>query len=1337
MKRKKPLKSSDIFMTGKQTSVFTPLQNLALDPFAVKMIPEEFARKYLTVPLWINEGTFFAASAYPDRRQVKQKVSEITRYPTTIIPTSYLETQFTLERAYQATKLEKPILPLKDVFIYLGFISTDYLSTLSLDGNASDLDLAKACLGKKLVDEETLAEAVGLSVGLPHISGQNIPISLPLANLIPRDIALLHHLVPLSWNGMLTIGVSCLADIQIIQEAVNKVEIPHFLIVGPPNAMERAFRQVYLRGKNAEEDSIENEILEHLTGGGDLLATNLLSAKQLSFQKKLPIEMVLFDHGYVSWTKWYTTKARIFKIPYEINDPDVVSEDTPFENANGILPMEVSKKFKCVIVGIHGEQVVIGYQNYSKPLHQMIDAIVGSETEPHLIDPKQYEAYFAKSYGKTDYLEKNYRITNLITQIEAMGILQKTQIKDPKLKPGLNYHDLGERLFYLGYVNHHDWAEIGAIHSQIPHILMDHTPLDEEITRLIPSVCARQKEVLPLFQNEKWLWAAVSDPYDSSGLIQLQEVYSRKVIPVVVPRNTLLGAIDRLYPQKPRTISENQTKLIAKLVNDGLLNQVQAAEAISRLSESDTPFDVVITNVTEKNAQLIATKLAEYTDVPYYLPTLVTEFSTTINPLGQELIREKIVEPIDISTARNISLEIAEKFCALPFRNDGNTTDVCFADPFFTPALNDLEGLLGTRIQPYIAPRQELRDAIKRVLGRKNIGSFLLLSGIINRSQLSDALDYSQRSGVRLGKALITRNYITQSQLSKVLAEQAGLIFMDLEGFEFDPAVIELIDSGKARELGILPLKVEDNDLQLAVTDPFNDEAINEAGNLTGKHIVPVVVTEQGMEDTLERLFQNKYLAKSVSELLERTPIDSAYAILTKGQTTAIIIFIITSLLWLVLDYTSYVVLLNALSTFFYLGFSAYKFYLVSKAVGNDLVVPISDEEVAAVTDKELPTYSILVPIYKETEVLPTLIESLNNLDYPKTKLDIKILMEADDVQTIEVFKSMNTLPHFSAVIVPAAQPRTKPKACNYGLIHARGDYIVIYDAEDLPEPDQLKRVYLAYKKVPPNVSCIQAKLNYYNRSQNLLTEWFTAEYSMWFDLFLPGLDASHAPIPLGGTSNHLKRDALVEAGAWDPYNVTEDADLGVRLHKRGYRTAIVNSTTFEEANSMLNNWIRQRSRWIKGYVITWLVHMRQPIKMIKEIGIKSFVSFQLVVAGTFFAALLNPIYWLLTTLWFLTKWNFIQQIFPTSIYYFGIICLFLGNFAFTYINVIGALERKYYDAVKYALLSPLYWGLMSIAAWKGFFQLLTKPHFWEKTQHGLARTKLKIPKTEIPNQPS
>jgi len=311
--------------------------------------------------------------------------------------------------------------------------------------------------------------------------------------------------------------------------------------------------------------------------------------------------------------------------------------------------------------------------------------------------------------------------------------------------------------------------------------------------------------------------------------------------------------------------------------------------------------------------------------------------------------------------------------------------------------------------------------------------------------------------------------------------------------------------------------------------------------------------------------------------------------------------------------------------------------------------------------------------------------------------------------------------PFVEPVIVPVGNPQTKPRACNSGLAVARGEFLVIYDAEDRPDPDQLLKAVAAFRKVGPKVACLQAKLNYFNPRQNVLTRLFTLEYSTWFDLVLPGLHAARAPIPLGGTSNHFRLSILRELGAWDAFNVAEDCDLGIRIYSAGLHTGILDSTTWEEANSRVGNWVRQRSRWIKGYLQSYLVHMRQPVTLSRQVGAAGFIAFQFLVGGTPFALLLNPLFWLLTVGYFLTRWNVIEQVFPWPIYYVGLFNLMVSNFLFAYLSLFGAYERGEDDLVRYGLLAPFYWALMSVAAWKGTLQLITRPHFWEKTVHGLA----------------
>src|SRR5664279_140422 len=246
-------------------------------------------------------------------------------------------------------------------------------------------------------------------------------------------------------------------------------------------------------------------------------------------------------------------------------------------------------------------------------------------------------------------------------------------------------------------------------------------------------------------------------------------------------------------------------------------------------------------------------------------------------------------------------------------------------------------------------------------------------------------------------------------------------------------------------------------------------------------------------------------------------------------------------------------------------------------------------------------------------------------MDYPRSKLDIKLVLEADDAQTIEAAKALALEATFEIIRVPHSLPKTKPKACNYAIQMARGEYLTIYDAEDKPEPDQLKKAIVAFRKGGANTACVQARLNYFNAEENWLTRMFTLEYSLWFDMFLPALDRLSVPIPLGGTSNHFDLAKLRRVGAWDPFNVTEDADLGLRFAAMGYRVGIVNSVTYEEANSHLGNWIRQRSRWVKGYMQTWLVNMRDPIGLVRRVGVKGFLSLQFFVGGGILSGLAYP----------------------------------------------------------------------------------------------------------------
>jgi glycosyltransferase XagB len=467
---------------------------------------------------------------------------------------------------------------------------------------------------------------------------------------------------------------------------------------------------------------------------------------------------------------------------------------------------------------------------------------------------------------------------------------------------------------------------------------------------------------------------------------------------------------------------------------------------------------------------------------------------------------------------------------------------------------------------------------------------------------------------------------------------------------------------------------------------------------------------------------KQRRLEQSINGVRSRMPEMSAYRTLSRWQRSMLRLGGVILLLLLIVHPQQTLIGVNAAVTTLYVAAFLYGLYLVRQALHGPGLVVISDEQARAIPDHDLPVYTVLVPAFREPEVIGQMICVLRGLEYPRERLDIKLLLEEDDHETIAAARASGLGKGIEIVRVPFAQPRTKPKACNYGLSAARGELVTIFDAEDRPEPLQLRRAVAAFRRLDPSVVCLQAKLSYHNAEQNLITRWFTIEYATWFSMLLPALAQSGGPVPLGGTSMHIKRAILELVGAWDPHNVTEDADLGVRLYRMGFRTAPLDSTTYEEANSDFVNWVKQRSRWYKGYLQTWLVHMRQPLRLRRELGTRRFLGFNLIVGATPFIALINPFFWLLTILWFLGKPAFIQALFPPWVYFPGMLCMIFGNFASFYLALIGARMTGRIGFLGAVLLSPIYRAMMSIAAIKAFLQLVTAPSFWEKTTHGLDR---------------
>lgn len=381
----------------------------------------------------------------------------------------------------------------------------------------------------------------------------------------------------------------------------------------------------------------------------------------------------------------------------------------------------------------------------------------------------------------------------------------------------------------------------------------------------------------------------------------------------------------------------------------------------------------------------------------------------------------------------------------------------------------------------------------------------------------------------------------------------------------------------------------------------------------------------------------------------------------------------------------------------------------------------LPDADPPTATDHStLPVYTVLVPLCREAAVVPHLIAALSRLDYPAAKLDIMLITEGIDRETQAALHQAGLPRHMRIVVVPDGMPRTKPRACQYALQSARGEYVVVYDAEDIPEPDQLRRALAVLRAAPDRLGCLQARLNIYNARKSWLTRQFAIEYTALFDAILPTLERFRLPVPLGGTSNHFPRAVLQGIGGWDPYNVTEDADLGIRLARAGWDVGVLSSTTWEEAPPTFAIWLGQRKRWLKGWMQTYLVHMRQPARLWRELGGRRFLGLQVLMGGLILSALVHPWFYVLIAaeLWQGGLLRVPDWVAGRALLWIGVFNVVAGYVSAIALGAVSTARRGRAGLAAHALLMPIYWLAISYAAYRALWQLITAPYYWEKTEH-------------------
>jgi len=607
------------------------------------------------------------------------------------------------------------------------------------------------------------------------------------------------------------------------------------------------------------------------------------------------------------------------------------------------------------------------------------------------------------------------------------------------------------------------------------------------------------------------------------------------------------------------------------------------------------------------------------------------------------------------------------------------------------------------------------REYPEKIPPRRNearIGDILMESGHLDAGDLLKALTLQQHEDLRLGEMLQGLGYSNETSILAALGEQSALPVIDIE--RDPPASIlgQLIAPSIGIHHGFIIWKQIDDTLIVAISDPMQSDAAHRQLAHISPHIQFVLTSREAILRHYQAVFSEQ-LSEAANT---RCPEHLSTRNWSGRKPKVIGMVLLISFISITILIPEYLITVLLAWVFIALiGNSSFKLFTLIAFLRTKKDVPAP----ARARADRLPKISILVPLLNESDILDRLIQRMTALVYPKELLEICLVYEASDHKTKKHLESRH-LPYWMRTIeVPENQLKTKPRAMNYALDFCRGDIIGIYDAEDAPEPDQLYRVTRCFENAPEDVACVQCRLDYYNSKTNWLSRCFTIEYAILFRVVLPGLERLGLPIPLGGTSVFFRRDKLEQLGRWDAHNVTEDADLGIRLRRLGLRCICAPATTFEEANFRIIPWIKQRSRWLKGFMQTWITHMREPVNLYHNLGLTGFIVFHILFLGTFTSYAAAP---LILPLWALSA-GFELPLYQNISPYFlnALMIAFIATECL--LLVLGAValrQREKSGLFLYLPMMLIYWPLGTFAAYKALYELFAKPMYWDKTQHGI-----------------
>ena len=598
------------------------------------------------------------------------------------------------------------------------------------------------------------------------------------------------------------------------------------------------------------------------------------------------------------------------------------------------------------------------------------------------------------------------------------------------------------------------------------------------------------------------------------------------------------------------------------------------------------------------------------------------------------------------------------------------------------------------------------------------LGRVMVNAGLITQSDLVHALDLQRHIDAPLGEILVAEGFASPAEILQMLSHQHNIPVANLTTDPPDPSLSAALPSAICLKYRCVPwLRI--GDVLLVGTQHPNDfDKLRISLGNNGRHILPVLVEEQQITDQISVLYGAELAQRAATRVPAAQSCRSWDA--TSARRKPIAVALLICLVMALILAPAWTVTVGVLIAFVTLIMSTVLKVAAFIAQISNMVQGTATSADQTPKAFPLPKVSVLVPLLHEKEIAGKLIQRLTRLTYPKSQLEVVLVLEECDTITRETL-ARTELPYWISVIeVPSANNlTTKPRALNYALDFCRGSIIGVWDAEDAPEPDQIEKVVTRFQDAPANVACLQGVLDYYNAKTNWISRCFTIEYASWWRMILPGVARLGLVLPLGGTTLFFRRNILEELCGWDAHNVTEDADLGIRLARHGYVTELIPTVTFEEANCPAWPWVKQRSRWLKGFAITWLVHMREPRALLRDLGFIRFMGVQTLLLATFAQFAFAPLLW---SFW-ITLAGFEH---PVALTLGAPIALSMAwFFLFTeivnlVISLVAVSRREHRHLLAYVFTMPLYFPMAALSAYKAIKEIVVEPFYWDKTEHGI-----------------